>query len=1173
VSESKSPSGAPSGAPAGGLPSALPKGPGEAAPAELPEARALGREGPGHGEGGDGGGGGLNLSAPFIRRPKATWLLAAALLLAGIGAFTQLPVSPLPKVDFPTISVNASLPGASPTTMATAVAMPLERRFGRIAGVTEITSQSSLGTTGVTVQFDLDRDVEGAARDIQAAINAAGGDLPANLPSRPNYRKANPSDAPILIISLRSKSLPLQNVFEAANTVLAQKLAQVPGVGQVGVGGGVQPAVRVQVDPAALAGMGIGLEDVRNALTNATSNQPKGGVGAAQWHSIGVDDQLLDAAAWKDVIVHWVGPGGESSNTESSIPGVAANGGAGTPTSATLGATAGAADPSGAGGASPGASTVAVAATGGGTGSASSGSSSSSSSSSSSATPMRSGDIGAGVRLGDVATVTDDVENRRVAGWFDGERTVVVFIRRQPGANILEVIDRIKQLLPELTRAISPAIDVEIAIDRATSIRASVHDVERSLIISILLVVVVVFVFLRSGRATAIPSVAVPLSLIGTFGVMYLLGFSLDNLSLMALTIATGFVVDDAIVVTENVTRHLEQGKSPREAALAGAKQVGFTILSITASLLAVFIPLLFMGGIVGRLFREFAITLAIAITLSALISLTLTPMMCSELLRPHRPPGRVGRVLDRGLEGLVRGYGHALGFVLRHRFLIGGVTVATILTTMWLFTKVPFGLFPQQDTGMLNGSSLGPQDISFPAMKAREEQLNAIVMKDPDVAHVVASIGGFGASTGNSGNMFISLKDLPERKSTADEVIARLRPKLAQVQGINLFLQAVQDVRVGGRSARTQYQYTLQDANLTELDTWVPKISAALRKLPELKDVNSDQQNAGLQLTVDIDRDTAARFGITAAAIDNTLYDAFGQRQVATFYTQVNQYRVVLEVAPSVGADPSALDRIYVAGAGGQQVPLSTLVKTSETTVPLSVAHQGQFPATTVAFNLAPGVALGQATKAIERAAAEIGMPASIHGQFAGTAQAFKDSLSSEPFLLMTAILVVYIVLGMLYESYIHPITILSTIPSAGLGALLALLLFGSDLNVIAMVGLILLIGIVKKNAILMVDFAIALARDGKDPVEAIYQAALLRFRPILMTTLAALLGALPLALGTGTGSELRKPLGIAIVGGLLVSQLLTLFTTPVTYLFLHRFVKRRHDPEPVAVARVTSA
>jgi multidrug efflux pump subunit AcrB len=636
----------------------------------------------------------------------------------------------------------------------------------------------------------------------------------------------------------------------------------------------------------------------------------------------------------------------------------------------------------------------------------------------------------------------------------------------------------------------------------------------------------------------------------------------------MALTIATGFVVDDAIVVTENVTRHLENGKSPREAALAGAKQVGFTILSITASLLAVFIPLLFMGGIVGRLFREFALTLAIAITLSAVISLTLTPMMCSELLRPHRKPGRAGRLLDRGLNGLVAGYARALWFVLHHRIVVGGLTIATVATTVWLFTKVPFGLFPQQDNGMLQGSSLGPQDISFPAMKARQEALNAVVQRDPDVAYVVSSVGGFGASTGNSGQMFIALKDRSVRKASVDEVIARLRPKLAEVQGISLFLQAQQDVRVGGRSARTQYQYTLQSADLNELDSWIPKISAVLRKLPELKDVNSDQQNAGLQLSVDIDRDTAARFGISAATIDNTLYDAFGQRQVATFYTQVNQYRVVLEVAPSIGADPSALNRIYVPAADGQQVPLSTFAKWSETAVPLSISHQGQFPSTTIAFNLAPGVALGQATAAIERAAAQIGMPASIHGQFAGTAQAFKDSLSSEPFLLLTAILAVYIVLGVLYESYIHPITILSTIPSAGLGALLALLLFGSDLNIIAMVGLVLLIGIVKKNAILMVDFAIELERDGKPPLDAIYEACKLRFRPILMTTLAALFGALPLALGSGTGSELRRPLGIAIVGGLLVSQILTLFTTPVTYLFLHRFVKQRHRDPAVAVA-----
>ncbi len=1068
----------------------------------------------------------MNLSAPFIRRPIATSLLAAALLLAGGAAFTQLPVSPLPKVDFPTISVSAALPGGAPETMATAVAMPLERRFGRIAGVSEITSTSALGTTSVTVQFNLDRNVESAARDIQAAINAAGGDLPANLPTRPNYRKVNPSDAPILIISMRSKSIPLQRVFEAANTVLAQKISQVPGVGQVGVGGGVQPAVRIQVDPVSLAGMGLSLEDVRNSLSVATANQPKGGVGDQRWEAIGVDDQLLDAAAWKNVIVHWAQPGDTASTLATPAAG-SATVIVGTPSSST------GLDPTQF--LAPAISTATTA---------------------DAPVDTLNSLSGGAIRLGDIATVTDDVENHRVAGWYDNERTVSVIIRRQPGANILDVIQRVKDLLPQLTRSIPAGIEVEVALDRAGTIRASVHDVERSLMISIGLVVLVVFVFLRSGRATTIPSVAVPLSLIATFGVMFMLNYSIDNLSLMALTIATGFVVDDAIVVTENITRFLEEGKGLLEAALLGTQQIGFTIVSITASLLAVFIPLLFMGGIVGMLFREFAVTLAVAITISALISLTLTPMMCSRLLPPHQvKPGPVGKLVENALQWLIDGYGTLLHVVLRHRIIIGLVTIGTMVATVYIASIVPPGLFPQQDTGLIQGSSQGPQDISYPAMKERQEKLNVIVKQDPDVAHVISNIGGFGASTANTGTLFIVLKDLPERKATVDEVINRLRPKLMEVQGITLYLQAVQDVRVGGRSARTQYQWTLQDSNLQELNTWAPKAMKVLKSLPELKDVNTDQQTQGLQLDVNIDRDTAARFGITAAAIDNTLYDAFGQRQVATFYTQINQYHVVLEVTPNMMLSPADLEHIYVTSSTGTQIPLGALVKVSPSTVALSIGHQSQFPATVLSFNLAPGVALGEAVDAIEKARLSIGMPASIQASFAGTAQAFQDSLKSEWILLLIAIASVYIVLGVLYESYIHPVTILSTIPSAGLGAFLAMLITHTDRNLIALVGIILLIGIVKKNAILMVDFALELERDGMPPEAAIHKAAVLRFRPILMTTLAALLGALPLALGSGTGSELRRPLGIAIVGGLLVSQMLTLFTTPVTYLAMDRF------------------
>jgi hydrophobe/amphiphile efflux-1 (HAE1) family protein len=1023
----------------------------------------------------------MGISEPFIRRPVATTLLAVAILLAGGAGYGLLPVAPLPKFDSPTINISANLPGASPETMASAVATPLERRFGRIAGVTEMTSTSTLGSTSITLQFDLDRDVESAARDVQAAINAASAELPTNLPFRPNYRKVNPADTPILILSLTSKTVPLPQLFDTANTVLAQKIAQVQGVGQVFVGGGQQPAVRVQADPVALAGLGLSLEDVRASLSTASANQPEGAVQGDRAASvITSNNQLFGAAAWKTIALK--------------------------------------------------------------------------------------NDQGTVVRLADVARVFDDVENNRAAAWTNGERAVLLIIRRQPGANIIDTIERIKALVPFIKSSISPAIDIEVALDRSQTIRASVEDVERTLALSVVLVVLVVFVFLRSARATAIPSVAVPLSLLGTFGVMYLLGFSLNNLSLMALTISTGFVVDDAIVVTENITRYLEAGDTPFTAAIKGAKQIGFTIISITVSLLAVFIPLLMMGGIVGRLFREFAVTLAVAIGVSAVISLTLTPMMCSRLLRGHAAQeGPVGRLLERGFTSMLQAYERALSWVLDHRRFMLAVTLTLMGVAVWLYVIVPKGLFPQQDTGQLIGFSEGPQDVSFPSMKERQERALAALQGDPDINHTVAFIGAGPSSGVNTGTVFVELKKVPPRTTSADQIIARLRPRLAKLEGVNLFLQAAQDLRIGGRPTRTQFQYTLQTANLDELRTWAPRLLDALKKLPELKDVASDQQTAGLQLSFTIDRDTAARFGITPQQIDDTLYDAFGQRQVATTFTQLNQYRVVLEVPPSLQQGPEALDALYVRGSNGALVPLRQLGHVEPSTLPLAINHQGQFPSTTLSFNLAPNVALGPAVAAIHQAEASIGMPVGVKAGFQGTAQAFADSSAGQPLLIIMALLVVYVVLGVLYESFVHPVTILSTLPSAGVGALVALQLSGIDLSIIALVGLILLVGIVKKNAIMMIDFAIEAERDqGLSPRDAIFQACVLRFRPILMTTMAALLGAIPLAFGSGLGSELRRPLGVSIVGGLLVSQLLTMFTTPVVYLALDRFTRRATRPQP---------
>ena len=1011
-----------------------------------------------------------NFSAPFIRRPVATSLLTLGILLAGGLAFRFLPEAPLPQVDFPTISVNAGLPGASPETMASAVATPLERQFGRIASVTQMTSTSQLGSTNITLQFDLNRNIDAAARDVQAAINAARGQLPADLPGSPTYRKVNPADAPIMLLGLTSTNIPRSAVYDAADSILAQKVAQIDGVGQVGVWGGAQPAVRVDVNPTQISSYGISMEQVRTALSNANAHSPMGSLhDQNQTWQIFTSDQLFTADQYRPLIVAWIN--------------------------------------------------------------------------------------GSPVRLSDIATVTDAAANTRNAGISNGDPAIMIAIFRQPGANIIDTVDHVRAELPNLQASISPSIHVSVIIDRSPTIRASIRDVEITLLISIVLVVLVVFAFLRNVWATAIPSIAVPLSLIGTFGVMYLCGYSIDNLSLMALTVSTGFVVDDAIVVIENISRHLEAGMQPFPAALQGAREIGFTVFSMSTSLVAVFIPILLMGGIVGRLFREFAVTLSAAICVSLFVSLTTTPMLCARFLkRDEGHHGLAYRIAERGFDRLHHFYDICLRAVLRNQPAVLALTIGTVCLSVYLFIVVPKGFFPQQDTGRLTGNIQADQDTSFAAMSAKMTAFAHIVQQDPAIDTVTAFTGGGGSE--NSAHMFAQLKDISIRKVSADQVIARLRKKLSGIPGATLYLQSVQDVSVGGRGSNSQYQYTLQADQIADLNHWAPLLMAQLSKIPELQDLNTDQQIHGLQTSLVVDRDTASRLGVPMAAIDSTLNDAFGQRQVSNMYKGLNQYHVVLDVAPQYQQNPDALKTIFVASNTGKLIPLSALASYQPSRTSLTVNHQGQFPSITLSFNLAPGTALGNAVTDINTAERQIGMPENVHGSFQGTAQAFQASLSSEPILILTALAAVYIVLGILYESYIHPITILSTLPSAGVGALLALFIFKTELSVIAIIGIILLIGIVKKNAILMIDFAIQAERvEGRTPLEAIYEACLLRFRPIMMTTMAAMLGAVPLAVGGGTGSELRRPLGITIVGGLIVSQMLTLFTTPVVYLYLDRF------------------
>ena len=1082
-----------------------------------------------------GGIAGVHFSAPFIRRPVATFLLSAAIILAGIVAYTLLPVAMLPQVEFPVISVGAQFPGADPETMASAIATPLERQFSRIAGINQMTSSSSMGSTSITMQFDLTRDVNGAARDVQAAINAARSQLPSNLPSNPSYRKINPADSPILMLAMTSDTMTVPQMYDQADSILAQKVAQVNGVGQAFVGGSAKPAVRIEANPFLLSSYGIGLEALRAAVGSVNVNQPTGYLNGEQRVSVTTTDQLFGAAAYAPLIVATDRGPVSSASASNGLPGSVASAVA-----------------------SSGTSTVAP-----------SGAASSAASTPASATTTATSGAAAGhgiVRIQDVAEVTDGVENIQTGGRFNGKPGILLIVFKSPGANVISTVDAVLSILPKLKASVPPAMNIQVALDRTQTIRASVRDVTRTLVISILLVIVVVFFFLREVRSTLIPSVSVPLSLLGTFGIMYLLGYSLDNLSLMALTISTGFVVDDAIVVIENISRHLEAGMTPYDAAMLGSKEIGFTVISMSTSLIAVFIPILLMGGIVGRLFREFAVTLSAAIMVSLVVSLTTTPMLSAKFLKAHseRNPGWFYRAGDKALSWLTGEYERALRAVLRRQPLVLAITILTFLLTIFLFKIVPKGFFPQQDTGRISGSIRGQQDVSFDAIRDKATAMVNIVRAEPGVQNVMMFLGGGGPGGGssNSANMFIALAPDKERLKSgqsAEKIINDLRRKTTGVPGVQLYLQAAQDLNIGGRGTVTQYQYTLTSDSLSDLETWTPQLMAAMQKLPMLKDVATDQLDNGLREQLVIDRDTASRLGVTPLAIDSTLSDAFGQRQVSTTYETLNQYHVVMEVAQRFQRDPDALKNIYVKSTTGAMVPLTAVTRFELKRIPLTVNHQGQSPAATLSFNLTLGASLSDATAAIEDTRTRIGMPVTIRGGFQGTAQAFQQSLSSEPVLILLALVAVYIVLGILYESFIHPLTILSTLPSAGVGALLFLLLFRVDLSVIAMIGIILLIGIVKKNAIMMIDFALVAEREhGKSPQDAIFEACLLRFRPIMMTTAAALLGGLPLALGTGTGSELRRPLGITIVGGLIVSQALTLFTTPVVYLFFDRLRTR---------------